>query len=47
MVRTSYRVAAILGALPLILPPAGFRQFIADETAKWNKVARAAKILPN
>ena len=38
---------ANLGALPLILPPAGFRQFIADETAKWNKVARAAKILPN
>ena len=37
---------ANLGALPLILPPAGFRQFIADETAKWNKVARAAKILP-
>jgi tripartite-type tricarboxylate transporter receptor subunit TctC len=38
---------ANLGALPLILPPAGFKQFLADETAKWNKVARAAKILPN
>ena len=38
---------ANLGAVPLILPPAGFKQFLADETAKWNKVARAAKILPN
>lgn len=37
---------ATLGALPLILPPSGFKQFLADETAKWNKVARAAKILP-
>ena len=36
-----------LGALPLILPPAGFKQFLADETAKWNRVARVAKILPN
>ena len=38
---------ANLGALPLILPPAGFKQFLADETAKWNSVARSAKILPN
>ena len=38
---------ANLGATPLILPPAGFKQFVADETVKWNKVARAAKILPN
>jgi tripartite-type tricarboxylate transporter receptor subunit TctC len=38
---------ANLGAMPLILPPAGFKQFLADETPKWNKVARAAKILPN
>jgi tripartite-type tricarboxylate transporter receptor subunit TctC len=38
---------ASLGALPLILPPAGFKQFLAEETAKWNKVARAARILPN
>lgn len=38
---------ANLGALPLILPPAGFKQFLAEETAKWNKVARAARILPN
>ena len=38
---------ANLGAVPLILSPAGFRQFLAEETAKWNKVARAARILPN
>lgn len=38
---------ANLGAAPLILSPAGFRQFLAEETAKWNKVARAARILPN
>jgi tripartite-type tricarboxylate transporter receptor subunit TctC len=38
---------ANLGAVPLILSPAGFRQFIADETAKWNKVARTARIVPN
>ena len=38
---------ANLGALPLILSPASFKQFLAEETAKWNKVARAARILPN
>ena len=38
---------ANLGAVPLILPPADFKQFLAEETAKWNKVARAARILPN
>jgi tripartite-type tricarboxylate transporter receptor subunit TctC len=38
---------ANLGAVPLILPPAGFKQFLGEETAKWNKVARAARILPN
>ena len=38
---------ANLSALPLILSPAAFGQFIADETAKWNRVARAAHILPN
>lgn len=38
---------ANLGALPLILPPVGFKQFLGEETAKWNKVARAARILPN
>jgi tripartite-type tricarboxylate transporter receptor subunit TctC len=38
---------ANLGAAPLILPPAGFKQFLGEETAKWNKVARAAGILPN
>ena len=38
---------AKLGAVPLILSPAGFKQFLAEETAKWNKVARAARILPN
>jgi tripartite-type tricarboxylate transporter receptor subunit TctC len=37
---------ANLGAVPLILSPAGFGQFITDETAKWNKVARAARIAP-
>jgi tripartite-type tricarboxylate transporter receptor subunit TctC len=38
---------ANLGAVPLILQPAGFKHFLADENAKWNKVARAVKILPN
>ena len=38
---------ANLNALPLILPPAEFKRFLADETAKWNKVARSAHILPN
>jgi len=38
---------ANLGAAPLILPAAGFKQFLAEETAKWSKVAQAAHILPN
>ena len=38
---------ASLGAGPLILRPDGFRQFLSAETAKWNKVARWARILPN
>lgn len=38
---------ANLGAVPLILSSAEFRGFIADETAKWNKVARAAHIVPS
>ena len=38
---------AKLGAVPMILTPAGFSQFLAEETAKWNKVARAAGISPN
>jgi tripartite-type tricarboxylate transporter receptor subunit TctC len=38
---------ANLGAVPLILSPAGFKQFLADETTKWNKVASAARIQPN
>ena len=38
---------ANLGAVPLILSPAIFKEFLAEETAKWNKVARAARILPN
>jgi tripartite-type tricarboxylate transporter receptor subunit TctC len=38
---------ANLGAGPLILQPQGFKQFIKDETVKWNKVAQAAHIAPN
>ena len=38
---------ANLGAVPLILSPAGFKQFLAEETAKWRKIARAARISPN
>jgi len=38
---------ANLGAVPLILSPTDFRQLLANETVKWNKVARAAHILPN
>ena len=36
-----------LGAAPLIFSPADFEKFLADETAKWNEVARVAKILPS
>jgi tripartite-type tricarboxylate transporter receptor subunit TctC len=38
---------ANLGAVPLTLSPAGFKQFLAEETAKWRKIARAARISPN
>jgi tripartite-type tricarboxylate transporter receptor subunit TctC len=37
---------ADLGATPLVLSPADFGTFIADETEKWAKVIRAANIKP-
>jgi tripartite-type tricarboxylate transporter receptor subunit TctC len=37
---------ANLGGTPLALTPAGFGQLLADETAKWGKVIRAANIKP-
>lgn len=38
---------ANLGAVPLILSPVGFKQFLAEETVKWRKIAQAARISPN
>jgi len=35
---------ADLGGTPLVLSPADFAKVIADETAKWGKVVRAASI---
>jgi len=35
---------ANLGAEPMSMTPAEFGKFIADETEKWAKVIRAAKI---
>ena len=35
-----------LGAKGLVLSPAAFGKFIAEETAKWDKVARAANVKP-
>lgn len=35
---------AALGAEPMIMTPAGFGKFVADETDKWGKVIRAANI---
>jgi tripartite-type tricarboxylate transporter receptor subunit TctC len=37
---------ANLSAVPLILQPPEYRRFLADETVKWNEVARTAHILP-
>jgi tripartite-type tricarboxylate transporter receptor subunit TctC len=37
---------ADLGGTALALSPAEFGKFIADETEKWGKVIRAAKIMP-
>jgi tripartite-type tricarboxylate transporter receptor subunit TctC len=35
---------ADLGSTPIVLSPAAFRKFIADEVEKWAKVIRAANI---
>ena len=35
-----------LGSDVLVLSPADFGRFIADETEKWGKVVRAANIKP-
>jgi len=35
---------AALGAEPMIMTPAGFGKFVADETEKWSKAIRAANI---
>jgi tripartite-type tricarboxylate transporter receptor subunit TctC len=37
---------ADLGGSPLVLSPAEFRKFIADDTEKWAKVIRAGNIKP-
>jgi tripartite-type tricarboxylate transporter receptor subunit TctC len=37
---------ADFGGVPLVLSPADFGKFIADETEKWGKVIRAANIKP-
>jgi tripartite-type tricarboxylate transporter receptor subunit TctC len=38
---------ADLGGSPLALSPAEFRKFIFDDTDKWAKLIRAAKIKPD
>ncbi|MDB5883519.1 MAG: hypothetical protein JWP43_3397 [Ramlibacter sp.] len=38
---------ASLGAEPATMDPAQFAGYIKSETAKWSKVAQAAKIVPN
>jgi tripartite-type tricarboxylate transporter receptor subunit TctC len=35
-----------LGGTPLASSPADFANFVADDTAKWAKVIRAANIKP-
>jgi tripartite-type tricarboxylate transporter receptor subunit TctC len=35
---------AELGSVPLLMTPAEFGKFIADEIKKWGKVIRAANI---
>jgi len=35
-----------LGFLPVAMPPAEFRKFIADETDKWSKVIKFANLKP-
>jgi tripartite-type tricarboxylate transporter receptor subunit TctC len=35
---------AALGAKPMIMTPAEFGKFVADETEKWGKVIRAANM---
>jgi tripartite-type tricarboxylate transporter receptor subunit TctC len=35
---------AELGSAPLVLSPSEFSKLVADETEKWAKVIRAAKI---
>jgi hypothetical protein len=35
---------ADFGGTPLVLSPAEFGKFVADETEKWAKVVRAANI---
>jgi tripartite-type tricarboxylate transporter receptor subunit TctC len=37
---------AALGAEPLSMTPAEFKQLVIDETEKWGKVIRAANIKP-
>jgi tripartite-type tricarboxylate transporter receptor subunit TctC len=37
---------ADFGGTPLVLSPADFGKFIAQETEKWGKVIRAANIKP-
>jgi len=42
--RRSQNRLADLGGTPLVLSPADFGKFIAQETEKWGKVIRAANI---
>jgi tripartite-type tricarboxylate transporter receptor subunit TctC len=36
-----------LGGVPMPMSPSGFGAFLAEETAKWGKVIRAANIKPS
>jgi tripartite-type tricarboxylate transporter receptor subunit TctC len=35
-----------MGGVPMPMTPAEFGKFLAEETAKWGKVIRAANIKP-
>jgi tripartite-type tricarboxylate transporter receptor subunit TctC len=37
---------ADLGSEPMVMTPAEFGQFVADQTQKWGKVVKAAGIKP-
>ncbi|MNC95089.1 hypothetical protein D3C83_121130 [compost metagenome] len=41
------RIVNVLGGIPVGNTPAQFQKYVAAEVAKWDKVAKAAKITIN